>query len=126
MVLRTVLIALLVTSVALGVYVVRDETMAVHEPPDPGSRTELVVAARSRDGEPGQTLREMTVGLVRYCRLEVKTDPVGPAEELGDDRFRFLLQPALGDADRVQLRGCLEDWRLDHFLLDVERLSDVR
>jgi hypothetical protein len=58
--------------------------------------------------------------------MEVRASVVpGSFTDLGEGRYRFHLDPSLDDADRRQLRGCLEDARVDHFLAEVESLRDV-
>jgi hypothetical protein len=60
------------------------------------------------------------------CRLEVSSDIVGEIEPLGDGRhFHAVLAPSMDETDRRQFRGCLEDWRIDSFQLDVTRLAEL-
>ena len=59
------------------------------------------------------------------CRLEVSSDLVGPIEPQGDGRFRAVLTPSMDETNRRQFRGCLEDWLIDQFQLDVIRLAEV-
>jgi hypothetical protein len=35
-----------------------------------------------------------------------------------------VLRPSLDDSDRRQFQGCLDDWRVDGVLLDVESMVD--
>lgn len=121
----TVAIALL----AWGVWEVRDATMTTHEPVAPESRLAVVIEASTRHGEGGQSLHQMATGKVLMCRLETRTsDPVGDIQPVPNDpgRFRFILEPALDDADRKQFEGCIEDWNLDHILVDVVDMQEVR
>jgi hypothetical protein len=108
----------------VAVLALRDATLSTHQPVAPGSRIELVVAARTRGGEPTQTLAEMTEAQLLACRLEVNSDLVGPLEEIGATHFRAVLSPSLDETDRRQLRGCLENWIVDHLRLDVVRLAE--
>lgn len=103
----------------LAVFALREATLSTHEPADPDSSVVLIVYARSERAEPGQTLPEMVEALVLACRLEVPSDVAGPIRNEGDGRFSTVLQPALDQTDRRQLRGCLEDWSIDHVLVDV-------
>ena len=103
----------------LGTIALRDATLSTHEAVEPGSTVDVVVSARSKGAEQGQTIPEMVEALLLSCRLEVKSDIVGPIREEGDDRFRVTLEPAPDDTDRRQLRGCLEDWTIDQLWVDV-------
>jgi hypothetical protein len=102
-----------------------DETMSRHHEVLAGSTTEVVVRAELRDGAE-HDLDEVIEGLVATCHLEVRsdTDP-DDIEVLGEGRYRFVLTPALDDSDRLQLRGCLQDWRIDHLRADVESMREA-
>ena len=110
-----------------GVWLLRDATMSTHSPVPSGSQLAVVIDADTRRAEGGQTLREMATGKVLMCRLEIRdSDPVSGLEPLPQPgRFRFTLEPTLDDTDRKQFRGCLEDWNLDHILVDVVDMGDV-
>lgn len=119
-----------VVGVVLGVVAVvalREATLSTHQPVDPPSRMAVVVDARTRSGERGQSLPEMVEALLLTCRLEVNSDLVGPARVVdeGGGRFRAVLQPALDETNRRQLRGCVEDWMIDHLLVDVVAFEAV-
>jgi hypothetical protein len=103
----------------LGVFALREATLSTHSAVDPDSRVELVLDARTRHREAGQTLPEMVEALVLTCRLEVSSDLVGTIRADGDGRFRAVLRPALDETNRKQLRGCLEDWTIDSLQADV-------
>jgi hypothetical protein len=120
-------IALGVVGVAIGVGAVlalREATLSTHEEVA-ARQVELVVAARTSHGEPGQTLREMVEAQLLACRLEVSSDIVGPIEELRDGRFRAILEPAMDATNRRQFRGCVEDFVIDHLQIDVIELNDI-
>jgi hypothetical protein len=57
------------------------------------------------------------------CRLEVRSDLVGPIERAGKNRFRAVFRPSMDETNRREFRGCLEDWVFDHFRLDVLRMT---
>jgi hypothetical protein len=100
-----------------------EETMSRHHDVVAGSTTEVVLHAELREGAEHE-LDEVVEGLVAACRLEVRSDVDPDAiESLGDGRYRFVLDPALDDSDRVQLRGCLQDMRIDHLRADVETMA---
>jgi hypothetical protein len=119
-------VALGVVGLLLGVAAVlslREATLSTHDRVAAGSHTELVVHARSHSAEPTQTLAEIVEAVLVTCRLEVTSDPTGPVEDLGDGDFRVTLAPALDQTNRRQLRGCVEDWAVDHALVDVVSLG---
>ena len=121
-------LALAAVGLAVGVFAVvalREATLSTHEPVARDSRIELVVSARVKGGEPGQTLEEMVEAQLEACRLEVSSDLVGDIEPQRNGRFRAVLRPSMDDTDRRQFRGCLEDWLIDQFQLDVIRLSEI-
>jgi hypothetical protein len=100
--------------------------MSTHVRMAPDSQLAVTVDADSHGSEPGQSLRDMVAAKVSVCRLEVgASDRVGPLERGADGRFRFVLQPSLDDTDRTQFRGCMEDWNVDHLLVDVIEMRDV-
>lgn len=107
----------------VAVLALREATESTHSKIDPDSQVELVLDARSRHAEYGQTLPEMVQALVLTCRLEVSSDVVGPIRAMGDGRFRAVLQPALDESNRKQLRGCLEDWTIDSLRASVVSLG---
>jgi hypothetical protein len=122
---RLVLAAVGLAVGVFGVVALREATLSTHEPVARDSRIELVVAARVKGGEPGQTLDEMVEAQLEACRLEVSSDLIGDIEQQRDGRFRAVLTPSMDDTDRRQFRGCLEDWLIDQFQLDVIRLAEI-
>jgi hypothetical protein len=122
---RYVVAAAAVIIGATGVVALRDATLSTHQTVRPDSRIELVVRVRTHGAERGQTVTEATEALLLACRLEVNSDPAGPIEDLGEGRFRAVLRPSMDSTDRRQFRGCLEDWNVDHVLVDVVRLADL-
>ena len=122
-------IALGIVGLALGVLAVlalREATLSTHEPVDPGSRSVLIVDARTEGGEHGQSLDEMVEALLLTCRLEVTADVTGPIIDEGGGRFRTTLAPGLDENNRRQLRGCLEDWTIDQLQVEVVALETMR
>jgi hypothetical protein len=109
----------------VGVLVLREATLSTHEKVS-GRGMELVVSAKTKGGEEGQTLTEMVQAQLQACRLEVTSDLEGPIERLGDGRYRAMLVPALDETNRKQFRGCVEDWIIDHVQIGVEQLTVVR
>ena len=121
-------IVLVAVGIAIGVFAVvalREATLSTHEPVARDSQIEVVVDARVKGGEGGQTLDEMVEAQLVACRLEVSSDLVGDIEPLRDGHFRAVLEPSMDETNRRQFRGCLEDWRIDQFQLDVIRLAEI-
>jgi hypothetical protein len=125
--LRPVPILLGLVGLAIGVVAVlalREATLSTHQ--EVTSRgMELVVSAKTKGGEKSQRLPEMVEAQLLSCRLEVNSDFEGPIERLGDGRFRAVLVPALDETNRRQFRGCVEDWIVDHLLVDVVELNEI-
>jgi hypothetical protein len=69
---------------------------------------------------------EMVEAQLVACRLEVNSDIIGEVEPLPTaGYFRAVLQPSMDETNRRQFRGCLEDWKIDQFQLDVIRLAEI-
>jgi len=121
-------IALGVVGLGIGIVAVlalREATLSTHE--EVAAReTDLVLSAKTKGGEPNQTLAEMVEAQLLSCRLEVESDLSGPIERVGDGRYRAVLVPALDESNRRQFRGCVEDWIIDHVQLDVLELTNIR
>jgi hypothetical protein len=106
-----------------AVFALREATLSTHQAVDPDSRVQLVLDARSRHSEKGQTLPEMVEALLLTCRLEISSDLIGPIQSRGANRFHATLRPALDETNQKQLRGCLEDWTIDSLRVKVVRLG---
>jgi len=125
-VIRVVLAAVGIAVGVLAVASLREATLSTHQPVAPDSRIEVVVSADSKRGSGGQRLDEMVQAQLLTCRLVVSSDLVGAIEDQGDGRhFRAVLQPSMDQTNRRQFRGCLEDWLIDDFQLDVIRLAEI-
>ena len=113
--------------VVVGVVLLREQTMTRHQPGVPGTATEVIVSAATRNAEPASTVTELTRALVSTCRLEVDAEPISELERLSskDRRYRLVLAPALDEFDERQLHGCLEDARINHLQLKVTRLRAI-
>jgi hypothetical protein len=121
-------VLLALVGVAIGVVAVvalREATLSTHQEVAPDSRIEVIVSGRVKGGESGQTLEEMVEAQLQSCRLEVNSDIVGDIEPVGDHRFRAVLAPSMDQTNRRQFRGCLEDWRIDQFQIDVIRFEEL-
>jgi hypothetical protein len=120
-------IALGIVGLGLGVaavLVLREATLSTHGEPV-GREVELVVSAKTKGGEPTQTLPNMVEAQLLACRLEVNSQIVGPIEDLGSGRFRAVLAPSMDQTNRRQFRGCVEDWMIDHVLINVVELNEI-
>lgn len=116
---RALLSVLVLVAAGLGVVQMAEFTMTRHEPVPPDSRMAVVVEAHTKGHSPYSRL-QMTRSLFMACRLQADTTVLeDDFRTLGSDTFRFVLQPALDDSDQRQLRGCLEDSRIDQIQLDV-------
>ncbi|MGI8758994.1 MAG: hypothetical protein ACR2K0_06770 [Acidimicrobiales bacterium] len=124
---RSVAAAVAAVVVVAGVLVLRERAMTRHEPGVPGTATEVVVSAATRNAEPAATTTELTRALVLSCRLEVDAEPIGDLDRLPTEghRYRLVLAPALDEFDERQLHGCLEDARMNYLQLKVLRLGRV-
>ena len=125
--LSPVKLALGTVGLAIGVAAVlalREATLSTHEAVD-ARQVELVVSAKTANGEEGQTLAEMVEAQLLTCRLEVTSDLAGPIESLGDGRFRAVFVPAMDQTNRRQFRGCVEDFVIDHLQIDVVEFNEI-
>ena len=103
----------------LGVVALREATLSTHHHVPRATQATVVLQAETRGGEPGQTLTEMVEALLLACRLEVgRSDLVGTRDE-GGGRYVAVYEPGMDETNARQLRGCLEDWTVDHVRLDV-------
>jgi hypothetical protein len=115
---------LVAMAVVGGMLVLRDKTISRHDQVDPNSAVEVIVQAATRSGERNSTLEELTEALLLSCRLEVDTDPHGELLDLGNDHYSMTFRPSLDSTDRRQFRGCVQDWQLDHVLVQVEQMNE--
>ena len=107
-----------------GVLLLRAEVMTVHAAQPPGSRTEFVLEAATR--EDPRLLPEMVSSLVSVCRLLVNADLVERSLlSTGDRRFAFSVTPGLGEFDLREMRGCLQDTKVQHLLVEVQEVQTV-
>lgn len=124
--LRTAAALVAVALLGAGVWQLRSATMSTHQTVDPDSQLVVTIDVDTRQAEGGRSAIEMAAAKVAMCRLEVRhADTTGPLEQHDDSRLRFVLQPSLDHTDRRQLRGCLEDWNVDHLRVDVVDMQEV-
>ena len=111
---------------SLGVGALREATLSTHQPVPADSELAVVVRADTEGGEPSQTLAEMVEAQVLDVPARGRRPTwSAPIDDLGDGTFRAVLSPSMDETNRRQFRGCLEDFRLDHFRMDVLALDDV-
>ena len=104
---------------AIGVLALREATLSTHRKVTDAARTTIVIEAEVKGTEHNQTLDETVEAILLACRLEVSSDLEADPRPLGDGIYEASLVPALDESNRRQFRGCLEDWTLDHLLVDV-------
>lgn len=108
----------------VGVIALRSATLTTHQTVAPDSQMELVVTGHIR-GDAGKRLDETVEAQIQGCRLQVGSNVVGHIESQGGGHYRAILEPSLDRANRRKLRGCLHDWKIDRFRLDVNRLEEL-
>ena len=115
---------MLAVGVGFAVQWAVDETLTRHTPVDPGSHLIVVVRAERHDAaEHGEA--DLVEAVMDLCQLEVggsveEGDAVALGRDLGTGSCS---RPSLDEADQRQLRGCVEDLRIDHFLATVEEMA---
>ena len=125
-VIRFVLAAVGIAVGVLAVVALREATLSTHQPIARDSQIEVVVAGHLKRGSGGHTLEEMVEAQLVACRLVVSSDLVGEIEPERQGRyFRAVLTPSMDQTNRRQFRGCLEDWLIDDFQMDVIRLAEI-
>ena len=123
---KTLLTVAALIAVAVGIYFVRQATIGRDTPPMAGSSLEIILEA-STVREPDSATMEMATALLRTCRLQVNSTLVEDQfERLSEDVFRFVLKPNLIERDEQQLRGCLEDTRIQHLTARVLTMQELR
>ena len=107
-----------------GILFLRAELMTVDIPQPEGSYTDVVLAVSIREDE--SVRDEMARGLVSTCRLLVNADVVEDTfTEVDDGVFAFRVRPGLDEFDRRELKGCLQDTKVQHLLADVRTLETI-
>lgn len=92
--------------------------MSRHTPSDPSSRMEVLVRARPHNDD--IDVADATETLFAVCLLEARSRHTDRDVRRVDERtWSFRIRPALDESDQRQLRGCLEDARIDRYQADV-------
>lgn len=102
-----------------GVLAMREATLSTHQHVEPDSEAVVLLQAETKGAEPGQTRSEAVEALLLTCRLEVGMSNLVAGADLGDGRYRAVFRPGMDQTNQRQLRGCLEDWAVDHLRVDV-------
>ena len=116
-------VLLSVVGLAVGgvaVLALKEATLSTHRKVTEASHTVIVLEAKVHGEEHRLTLDETVEAVLVACRLEVSSDlERDEPKPLGGGRFEASMVPALDETNQRQLRGCLEDWTLDHLKVDV-------
>ena len=116
-----------------AVLAMREATLSTHQAVGKDSEAVILLDATVNDPEGGRTVDDMIEALLLACRLEVDNsvlvsepggDPV-VGRDAGDGHtlYRVVVRPGLDQTNQRQLRGCLEDWSIDHLRVDVLDIS---
>ena len=103
----------------LAVGALREATLSTHDHVPRSTQATVVLQAETKGGEPGQTLDEMVEALLLSCRLEVGQSDLVDQRAEGGGRYVAVYEPGMDETNARQLRGCLEDWSVDHVRIDV-------
>jgi hypothetical protein len=117
-------VALAVLVVAMGAIGLRwavENTLSRHSVAEPGSGMVLTVQGR-RQSAAEHPEEDLVEAVVSMCQLEVGGDADPDTLRLVDDDrdiYEVVFEPSLDASDQRQLRGCIEDLRIDHFRATV-------
>lgn len=114
---------LLALAAALGVVLVREETMSRHTAV--AAHTELHVVIDASSNLRDAPLVDMVQALFLLCELEVGGGPAAPVRHLGAGSYLLRLRPSLDRSDRLQFTGCLEDAHVDRLQTGVRSVRHV-
>ena len=115
----------LVGVVGLGVKWALDNTLTRHRAVDPASSL-LVTVRVERQSAAEHDEAGLVESLFQLCHLEVGSSVASDSLVLVDDdsdTYSMVFRPSLDRADQRQLRGCLEDLRIDHFRAWVQSME---
>ena len=105
--------------VFVGAIVLADTMLSRHDDVPDGSELVVEMLISTRGAVEADT-QEIAQALAVACQLEVRGNVVpGSIETIDDSRYRFVVRPSLDRTDRHQLRGCIQDLRIDGVLADV-------
>ena len=102
-----------------AVLAMREATLSTHQAVGRDSEVVIELEADVNDPEGGRTMDDMVEALLAACRLEVDHSEVVELTDDGDGHYTAVLRPGLDQTNQRQLRGCLEDFSIDHLRVDV-------
>ena len=118
--LATIVLGALGLAVGIGaVLALREATLSTHQPVGRDSEVVIELRATVNDPEGGRTMDDMVDALLLGCRLEVDHSELISRSDDGAGRYTATFRPGLDQTNQRQLRGCLEDWSIDHLRVDV-------
>jgi hypothetical protein len=122
---KQALVLVLLGAIAVVVIdVLGDATQTRPDPQRPRSRTELVF--RVQTVEPRLPALGAAQALWGACQGTAPRTVLEPGlTEVGDGRFRLVVQPALGRHARDRMTGCLEDVTLDRIKGKVVSMREL-
>lgn len=107
-----------------GIDALADLTQTRPDPRQPNTRSEVVLEVRTRD--PRASTRFAAEALWGACQSTARRTVIEPGmQAVGDDRFRIVVQPALGRHARDRLTGCLQDLTIEEILGTVISMREI-
>lgn len=121
---RAAIVVALVVAGAVAVDRLADATQTRVDTSPDADRTELVVLVETQRYR--QSPRTAAVALWGACAATVPVRLVDDApEQLDDDRFRYVVEPAIGRYRRERLVGCMNDFTIDRIRAEVVSVTNV-
>ena len=116
--------AVVAVAAVSGVDALADLTQTRPDPHRPNSRSEVVLEVRTRD--PRTSKRFAAEALWGACQSTARRTVIEPGmQAVSDDRFRIVVQPALGRHARDRLTGCLQDLTIEEILGTVISMREI-
>jgi hypothetical protein len=121
---RALLLVVAAAAALIAVDMLGDATQTRPDPHKPGSRTEIVFSVQTiSDRLPPMAAAQGLWGACQGTALRTVLPP--GITEVGDGRFKLVVQPALGRHARDRLGGCLEDVTLDRIKGHVVSMREL-
>lgn len=117
-----VTIAVIALAVA-GVLALRGRAMTVHTKMPPDSHLEVAATARWRGKT--ETAPRRAEALAIQCVAETTPTAIVDSFTWNGREFTFVVRPALDEADRRELHGCLSDLRMPRLIVSVDEMRVV-
>lgn len=107
-----------------GIDALADLTQTRPDPHRPNSRSEVILEVRTRD--PKASKHFAAEALWGACQSTARRTVIEPGmEAVGENRFRIVVQPALGRHARDRLTGCLQDLTIERILGTVISMREI-